>query len=198
MMSARAEDGPVLDERDLAFRFLAGRQSLALTATVGERWRRSFERLRTPSDLEAWFAQVGPPFRRVAVSNEHLEAARKLRESIYRAARARTEGLQIPRADVAVINKFARLPAPAPQLHAGEIAWKSSNGAAAALSLVARDAVDLLGGALSGRIRECASADCALLFLDSSRPGRRRWCSSETCGSRARSAAYRDRQPKRA
>jgi predicted RNA-binding Zn ribbon-like protein len=197
-MPARAEDELDLDERELAFRFLAGSQCLALTATVGERWHRSFERLRVPSDLESWLGQVGPPFRRVAVAKEDLEAARELRESIYRAAKARADGVQMPRADVAVINRFARLAPPAPQLHAGAIAWRSSNGASAALSLLARDAVDLLGGALGGRIRECASADCALLFVDTSRPGRRRWCSSETCGARARSAAYRDRQPKRA
>ncbi len=43
------------------------------------------------------------------------------------------------------------------------------------LSTVARDAVDLFTGPYAHRIRECGSHDCYLLFVDTSRPGRRRW-----------------------
>nr|WP_277819938.1 CGNR zinc finger domain-containing protein [Actinomadura sp. RB99] len=49
-------------------------------------------------------------------------------------------------------------------------------------------------GIAAGRIRGCASPECALLFVDTSRLGRRRWCSSAACGSKDRSAAYRRRQ----
>jgi predicted RNA-binding Zn ribbon-like protein len=63
-----------------------------------------------------------------------------------------------------------------------------------ALAAVARDAVDLLSGPLAGRIRECGADDCALLFVDASRPGRRRWCSMEACGNRAKAAAFRRRE----
>jgi predicted RNA-binding Zn ribbon-like protein len=34
------------------------------------------------------------------------------------------------------------------------------------------------------RIRGCANAECVLWFLDTSRPGTRRWCSMATCGNR--------------
>ena len=44
------------------------------------------------------------------------------------------------------------------------------------------------------RLRECASPECGLLFLDLSRPGRRRWCSSNACGGKTRAAAYRQRR----
>jgi predicted RNA-binding Zn ribbon-like protein len=48
------------------------------------------------------------------------------------------------------------------------------------------------GRELAGRL------ECGLLFLDTSRPGRRRWCSSTACGGKARAAAYRQRrQPPR-
>ncbi|WP_349253965.1 CGNR zinc finger domain-containing protein [Streptomyces sp. BPTC-684] len=33
-----------------------------------------------------------------------------------------------------------------------------------------------------------------LLFVDASRPGRRRWCSSKACGGKERAAAYRRRK----
>jgi predicted RNA-binding Zn ribbon-like protein len=34
------------------------------------------------------------------------------------------------------------------------------------------------------RIRGCANPDCVLWFLDTSRPGTRRWCSMAACGNR--------------
>jgi predicted RNA-binding Zn ribbon-like protein len=64
---------------------------------------------------------------------------------------------------------------------------------AACLSTIARDAIDLLSGPLAGRVRECAAPDCALLFVDKSRPGRRQWCSMEGCGNRRKTRAYRRR-----
>ena len=66
--------------------------------------------------------------------------------------------------------------------------------AASALSAVARDAIGLFATADALRLRECASPECGLLFLDLSRPGRRRWCSSNACGGKARAAAYRQRR----
>ncbi|WP_338023753.1 CGNR zinc finger domain-containing protein [Amycolatopsis vastitatis] len=44
---------------------------------------------------------------------------------------------------------------------------------------VARDAVELLAGPFAHRIRTCAAEDCHLIYVDASRPGRRRWCSME-------------------
>lgn len=35
---------------------------------------------------------------------------------------------------------------------------------------------------------------CSLLFHDSSRPGRRRWCSTSRCGSRVNTQAHRRRR----
>jgi predicted RNA-binding Zn ribbon-like protein len=34
------------------------------------------------------------------------------------------------------------------------------------------------------RVRGCANPDCILWFLDTSRPGTRRWCSMASCGNR--------------
>jgi predicted RNA-binding Zn ribbon-like protein len=67
----------------------------------------------------------------------------------------------------------------------------------AALASLARDAIDLLGGPHATRVRECAAEDCALLFVDASRPGRRRWCSMEGCGNRAKTTSYRRRRAER-
>lgn len=183
-----------LSDDDLAFRFLAGRLSLALTATVGERWRRNFDRLRVPSDLTRWCREAGILSVSVSVSEEELETARQLRESIYHCAKALIAQDDLRRSDVAIINACARAPTAAPQLRKGPaVRWEADDPLAGALSVVARDAIELFTGDRASRIRECESDQCALLFVDLSRPGQRRWCSSGTCGSRARSAAYRKR-----
>ena len=44
------------------------------------------------------------------------------------------------------------------------------------------------------RIRQCASSNCMYWFLDTSKSGRRRWCSMSRCGNRAKVAKhYRQR-----
>ncbi len=64
---------------------------------------------------------------------------------------------------------------------------------AAALSVIARDAINLLAGPALGRIRACDSDGCATLFYDRSPSGRRRWCSMRRCGEKVAAANYRRR-----
>lgn len=44
------------------------------------------------------------------------------------------------------------------------------------------------------RLKACADPDCGWIFLDRSKPGSRRWCSSTGCGNRQKTRAYRARQ----
>lgn len=43
-------------------------------------------------------------------------------------------------------------------------------------------------------VRECPGPNCGWLFLDTSRGGRRSWCSDETCGSLTRVRRFRERR----
>jgi len=43
------------------------------------------------------------------------------------------------------------------------------------------------------RVRRCAGPACVLLFHDTSRSGRRRWCDMASCGNRAKVAAHQAR-----
>jgi predicted RNA-binding Zn ribbon-like protein len=61
------------------------------------------------------------------------------------------------------------------------------------LSTLARDAIDLFSGPLADRIRTCAADDCGMFFVDQSRPGTRRWCSMQRCGTLAKVRAHRAR-----
>ena len=186
--------GDIPDE-ELAFRFKSGRLCLDFTATVGERWRRSFERLREPSDLGRWLVDTGLAEATPAVTEGELAAARSLREAIYRTAKP--AGSRRPNPDdVGEINGWAgRMPL-APRLgpDGRTVSRWADRPVEAALATIARDAIDLFSGPLADRVRECARPDCALLFVDRSRPGRRRWCAMAECGNRTKTAAYRRRR----
>lgn len=182
-------------EQEYDFHFKSGRLCLDLAATVGERWRRSFERLRTPTDLGRWFVEAGVLESERRVSRSQLTAARELREAIYRTAKLGGSG-RPDRRDVETINRWAARPPLAPRLAADgrTVARSAPRPVEAALATIARDAIDLVSGPLATRVRECARPDCALLFVDASRSGRRRWCSMEACGNRTKTAAYRRRE----
>jgi predicted RNA-binding Zn ribbon-like protein len=55
-----------------------------------------------------------------------------------------------------------------------------------------------LGRLLSGgdleHVRECEANDCTLLFHDTTKSRKRRWCSMAQCGNRMKVAAYRSRK----
>ena len=179
----------------MAFRFRSGRLCLNLCATVGERWRGRYERLPAPADLARWYVEAQLIPKALPLDTRDLERARVVREAIYRGATALTTAKPPRRADQAIINSAAQ-PAPlVPQLGNTKLRWSMPSEAAgpALLSTVARDAIDLFTGPYAGRIRACASDECGILFLDSSRPGLRRWCSSAACGGRERASSYRRR-----
>ncbi|MDE2229671.1 MAG: CGNR zinc finger domain-containing protein [Alphaproteobacteria bacterium] len=52
---------------------------------------------------------------------------------------------------------------------------------------------DLVCHADFRRIRACEAPNCALMFLDKTKAGVRRWCSMAACGNRAKVATYRAR-----
>jgi predicted RNA-binding Zn ribbon-like protein len=184
-----------------AFRFL-GRLSLDLAVTGGEGPYARFETLHDPGDLARWLAQCELAVSGVSASAADLAVAKRLRRAIWNGAEAVVEGATPAAADLAVINEAATLPPLVPSVDfSPSEGVKPSLGRAwreprvdQALSDVARDAIVLLSDpAQRARLRRCASPDCELIFYDSSRPGRRRWCSTERCGDRMRARAYRAR-----
>ena len=57
---------------------------------------------------------------------------------------------------------------------------------------LAREAADLLASTDLRHVRACPGTHCGWLFVDSS--GRRRWCTMEVCGNRAKARRHADRQ----
>jgi predicted RNA-binding Zn ribbon-like protein len=176
------------------FRLGLGHIALELAATLGGRRRQPVERLVRPSDLERWF-RASNVASDISADDTLLADTRELRDAIHRVLVAAREGEAATGSDVELINRWAAAPIRAPQLD--PMLKRTSLDAdpgAAALAAIARSAVELITGPELAEMQQCASPSCSLMFIDRSRPGRRRWCSMERCGNRAKTAAYRRRR----
>ncbi|QKG27188.1 CGNR zinc finger domain-containing protein [Actinomadura verrucosospora] len=196
-MRANATGRVLHDPKGGSFRFDAGAVCLDFAHTGGEGRYAIFESLHEPADLAEWLAQ--PPLAvamTAAVTARELTAAKALRQAIWDAAHARASGRPLPASAIATINRAAIAAPLIPELAAdGTTAgWAPPVRATQALSTLAREMIELLAGPLAERIRECAGDNCPLVFVDTSRPGARRWCAMERCGNRHKLRALRARQ----
>jgi predicted RNA-binding Zn ribbon-like protein len=182
------------------FRQGAGRLSLDFVRTL--RWRGTplaAEELPDGAALRAWIAQCAPcqPTGRAEQPGDAgVAEARQLREALHRLITTTMDGSPPSPADLDRLNAAAARPAPAPHLDpTGHLHHRADHPVAATLSLLARDALDLVSSPALARVRRCADPTCGALFHDGSRPGHRRWCSMDVCGNRAKKEALRSTAP---
>ncbi|MEU9440672.1 CGNR zinc finger domain-containing protein [Streptomyces sp. NPDC048304] len=179
-------------------RFDAGRICLDLLATA-----HPAERLDGVEALRAWIAGAGLVPAGTALGQADaswLVGFRELRAHIGQLVR-NPQAPDTPSYERALrrVNEVARDETPAPRAVRDPDGGLSRELAgpptcAGLLALLARDAVDLLTDPVArAAVRECEGDDCPLVYLDTSRGRRRRWCSSEVCGNRERVARHRRR-----
>ncbi|MFD0307586.1 CGNR zinc finger domain-containing protein [Streptomyces sp. NPDC127119] len=179
-------------------RFDSGRICLDLLATTHPE-----ERLDSAEPLRAWITgsglvPAGTPL--ASADSSWIVGFRELRGHIGQLVR------QEPSRDsrsfvvaLARVNELARAAPPVPLA-----VWDAGGSlvralcapptCAALLAAVARDTVELLTDqAARASIRQCEGDNCPIVYLDTSRGRRRRWCSSEVCGNRERVARHRRR-----
>ncbi|MER7670690.1 CGNR zinc finger domain-containing protein [Kitasatospora sp. NPDC096128] len=180
-----------------SFHFDPGALCLELLTTGGHGAHNRYEVLHRPSDLTHWLARsrLRLPAGTVRITDDQLTAARTLRDALWHLAAARAHGRTGDPADRATLNRAAAHPPLVPQIAPdGTAAAPLPADGSQLVSTLARDAIALLTGPHADRIRECRAHDCQLLFVDTSRPGRRRWCSMERCGNRNKVRALRARR----
>lgn len=172
-----------------------GRLSLDWIATLGDRDGTPVERLNRTADLKRWFDSVADQTVGREPTQEDLVEAKNLRAAIIGLI-DRLYSCEEPAAkDIRVLNDFSGFPPPDSKLAAcGRVLETNADlDAQTILGLIARDAVDLFTGRDFAKIRLCAAEDCSVYFIDRSRPGKRRWCSMNRCGNRAKKKAFTKR-----
>lgn len=178
-------------------RFGAGRVCLDLMATT-----HPVERLGEVDVLREWIERSGlvPPGTSLAHADAGwVVAFRELRGTVRALVEAHLSARPPLDAPLALLNALARPAPPAPH------AVRADDGSlvraldprpecAGLVGVVARDAVELLTDPVArAALRRCAGDNCPIVYVDTSRGRRRRWCSSEICGNRERVARHRRR-----
>jgi predicted RNA-binding Zn ribbon-like protein len=179
-------------------RFDSGRICLDLLVTTHPE-----ERLDSVEPLRAWITGSGlvPAGTSLAAADSSwLVGFRELRGHIGQLVRGESSPDSRP-FDIALarVNELARAVPPVPRAvrDAGGSLVRALDGppaCSALLAAIARDGVELLTDPVArASIRQCEGDNCPIVYLDTSRGRRRRWCSSEVCGNRERVARHRRR-----
>jgi predicted RNA-binding Zn ribbon-like protein len=179
--------------------FVGGHPVLDLTNTVFDRLNpvEDNELLKSPADVLSWCKSVGlfkkaPPLTEAAASKLVVDV-RDVREHAWSVFSAVSRGEAVPteafgslleRAGAGV--RARHIPRIEAALDGWGADWTKAAAIPTALSMVAVHALFTLP---PDRIRACSR--CGWLFLDSSRGGRRRWCSMNTCGNREKASRHR-------
>ena len=194
---------------DYDFDLSGGRLCLDFCNTIG--WRGSEgpnEHLGSYGDFVAWAEQSRavtarearallkraashPPQARAA-----LAAALELREALYRVFAAIASGRSPRTPDLAIVNAAVPSAFERSRLVASKdgftlAASVTDDDLAAPLTPIVRSAVDLITSPDVERVRICAAAACAWLFLDTTKNRARRWCDMKTCGNREKVRRFR-------
>lgn len=128
-----------------------------------------------------------------AAADAALAAAVALRETLYRLFGRKGA----KPADLERLNHWlAEMPATARLVATkggGGFAWaepRAGLGLSAPILRLAHAAAELLASDRLPRVHVCGGPGCGWLFLDTSPSGRRRWCSMESCGNRAKAQRH--------
>jgi predicted RNA-binding Zn ribbon-like protein len=171
------------------FSFEPGSLSMAFAVT-GHPFDDRFESLREANDLATWATNI-LDIGDLTTTSADLVRAKRVRMAIWAGTDAMINGRPPGAAERRVLNDAADAAPMRPHLDArGRSIWASPVSAAAMLSAVAGDAIELLGGPKAVRLKRCQGVNCAIPFVDTSRPGTRRWCSMERCGNRAKARTH--------
>lgn len=177
------------------FSFHRGSLALDFIGTLGRRASAEpEERLPDAASLAAWLREAGLPAP-VRIDENDVAQVRTIREAMFRIGVQALEGRPFERALLETLNGAARgRTSGALQLdRRGRTGWRTDDALRCAIGAIAEDAIVRFGRDRE-RLARCELPGCGALLLSRSRSDPRRWCSMETCGNRAKTAAFRARQ----
>ncbi|WP_244122291.1 CGNR zinc finger domain-containing protein [Burkholderia latens] len=133
-----------------------------------------------------------------AAAERALRDARRLREALFGILDALAHRASPDAADLATLEHAWRRAVSGQRLIAtdGRVQFGDAPDAHDGANLqmptdrIALDAVKLLEAIPVDRLRMCAGPNCAWVFIDSSKTGRRKWCDMATCGNVAKARRH--------
>jgi predicted RNA-binding Zn ribbon-like protein len=173
-----------------------GEQEFAALALVNSRHNSragTVDHISTPETLGRWLAERSLVAQGTTVTDDDLDAARRLRDAFREVMLARMEA-RAPAPDAIAAINGATAAAPA----ADQLRWEApgsphrtrtseADDVTRALAVLAEDAIALVSGERHADLIACHAPGCVRLLLKDH--PRREWCSTR-CGDRVRSARY--------
>ena len=155
--------------------------------------------LQTDSDVRAWMKSMKlpePVLDQPLREGELLAAARHLRDVVLEAVQFKKAGKRIVPSE---LNRLLALSKSHLTLDQAKdklriVRRYSASSPVEFLAPLIEEIADLLANGNFDLIRQCDGDVCVLWFLDQTKSHKRRWCNAETCGTRARVAAFRARK----
>jgi len=190
-----------------AIRLDGGRLCIDFVNSINDRFADAIEDyLATPERYAEWARRAGAVDAGEQIELPQSDEAqarlmadiRALRDAIYRLLAAWLDGVPLPEDALGLANNWL-LKARQDQAltRPGHLRLRAVPGdASLPLKRIALDLVDTLGGAQAGefKLERCANqSSCGWIFADTSKNGRRRWCSMKTCGVASKMAKLRRR-----
>jgi predicted RNA-binding Zn ribbon-like protein len=191
------------------FLFLADHLCLDFVDTDFRRSGEHHDQLKTFDDLHEWLKRAGLLATSEAIvlgkrchgrtAETVLKGAWALRKAIRQAAQAVADRETIPAGAIRTLNTLLSQRTGYFQIERRSSQFERRFVSPMVeplmiLAPIADSAADLLCNGDLTLVRRCADAGCDLLFYDTTKNHRRRWCSMSSCGNRAKVAAHRARQ----
>ncbi|WP_430968279.1 CGNR zinc finger domain-containing protein [Spongiimicrobium sp. 2-473A-2-J] len=190
-------------------RFDGGKLCLDYVNTIHDRFERPLrDYLQTPDDLIRWSLQAGilttedhrilekTVLQKSANAEAFFAKAIQFRQVLYRLFHSISHDKKVEIGDLDAFNTFVSKSFSMLKIkrQRGKFTegWNLESQDLHTITYpIVRDAYNLLLSDKHYRIRECPK--CGWLFFDSSKNGKRRWCSMETCGSRSKAREWYNR-----
>lgn len=184
------------------FEFIASQLCLDFCNTTNYAMPAPNERLKTYGDLIVWgemagvldedqagaLAAWGESHPREAL--EALEEARAIRMALHRLFGGLAHGKGPLADDLHTLNEALSKVLPHQRIGLDErgftLGWEPALAPDRMMWLVVGDAVGVLISDQLQYVRQCSGTGCSWLFMDQTRNHRRRWCSMDVCGNRAK------------
>lgn len=193
------------------FDFVGGHVCLDFANTVRIERGGMRDLLQEYGDLVDWLVAAGlvpteraSDFRKWEGTREGeavLNKARDIRSAVRRLAGSLAEGKPLSVEALSLIDReFDEVPVRI-HLAPGQESQRRADvefepvagGPYATIGMLVGSILDYLRGPSLLLTKHCANPECAHFFLDTTKNGKRRWCSMRICGNRAKQAAYQER-----
>lgn len=148
------------------------------------------DKLDGPADLATWLDAVGLPRRDLSELGAGLAELRGFRSEMRGIFLAALGMGDVSHDALATLNRAASRGSDALVEAAGDHATVFARTSGLARILAISAAAVLGDPRESCRVKLCPGGNCGWLFLDETKNGRRRWCTMETCGNRAKASRH--------